>query len=239
MLSGNLVEYVIMQHWDGKKAKLHKCLVVFARFTNLQRLFLEIINVFTEASCAVQKFSCAMLGKCARSCPPLLYGVNLLTHTYCRLHSDIIEIFKIIYSFCGYNAAVFLHFSSTPTYSHSPKIFQSSTSKAIRKNFLTNRIIISQNTFHNSVITAPNINFFNNRLDNHLRHKPTSFDHKATICNWNWTLRINNLSSVQSYCNKMYKKNQYSYIFKFFYGNYHLCLFGISWLRNGVFVTSF
>ena len=86
---------------------------------------------------------------------------------YCRRQrGDLIETFKILKNFLNVDSSNFFTLSSTTfTRGHDFKLFKSRSKLLVRSNFFTNRIINQWNSLPPSVINAPSISVFKNRLD--------------------------------------------------------------------------
>ena len=98
-----------------------------------------------------------------------LARLNLTTLRERRLRGDLIETFKITSGRYGCNLDLFHSPQLTTLRGHSKKLAKEKTSKLLRGNFLSNRVIYSWNRLSEDVVNSTNINQFKNRLDLEMR----------------------------------------------------------------------
>ena len=65
---------------------------------------------------------------------------------------------------------------------HNLKLYKGPTPNTdLRKNFFSVRIINIWNSLPQEVVSAPSINCFKNRLDNHWKHQPVKYDPEESV----------------------------------------------------------
>ena len=93
-----------------------------------------------------------------------LKKLNLPSLTYRRLRGDLIEVYKYIYSYYCTEQLLQINRSST-TRGHSLKITKQHCKSNVRLRFFSLRVTNTWNNLPNSVVSAPSLNTFKNRLD--------------------------------------------------------------------------
>jgi hypothetical protein len=110
------------------------------------------------------------------SYPERLKHLNLPSLRFRRLRGDMIEVFKIIQGY--YDSSVSLNLKSAPRASrgHTMKLFLERSRLDIRRKCFRHRIVETWNSLPESVISAPSVNYFKNRLDSLWTNHPMRFD---------------------------------------------------------------
>ena len=116
------------------------------------------------------------------SYPEHLAALSLPTLAYRRIRGDMIDTFKILSNFYDSRATNFLskgNFSTTR--GHSFKLFMQHANFNIRKWFFSIRIVDILNHLPSSVVNAPNVMYFEKRLDKCWLDLKIKFDHEAPL----------------------------------------------------------
>ena len=114
-----------------------------------------------------------------RSYEERLKILNIPSLTYRRLRGDMLEIYKM--SSGDYEQEVLpdlVFHRNSSTRGHSKKLFHRRSTKAVRKNFFTNRIVPIWNSLPEDVVSAPNRNTFKNRLDSFWESQPMKYKYR-------------------------------------------------------------
>ena len=110
------------------------------------------------------------------SYPERLRKLNLPTLRFRRLRGDMIELYKILHEKYDRDVSMKLQRASRTSRGHEFKLFQERFRLDIRKFSFRNRVISSWNDLPNTVVIAPSINSFKNRLDKHWSNHPMRFN---------------------------------------------------------------
>ena len=118
--------------------------------------------------------------------PERLKILKLPTLVYRRARVDMIETYKLLHDkyYGEYSQLVKLHashISKEGTRGHSFKLCQEGSKLNLRRQSFPVRITKVWNNLPNSVVTAPNVNTFKNRLDRHWREEDFLYNHEAPI----------------------------------------------------------
>ena len=118
--------------------------------------------------------------------PERLKILKLPTLVYRRARGDMIETYKLLHDkyYGEYSQLVKLHashISKEGTRGHSFKLCQEGSKLNLRRQSFPVRITKVWNHLPNSVVTAPNVNTFKNRLDRHWREEDFLYNHEAPI----------------------------------------------------------
>ena len=105
-------------------------------------------------------------GMAKLSYPERLKKLGLTTLRYRRLRGDMIECYKIIRGIYDANTCPLLSLDDQGLRGHSFKLKKNRTERLnLRKYFFTNRVVNHWNSLTESVVSAPSVNAFKNRLD--------------------------------------------------------------------------
>ena len=118
--------------------------------------------------------------------PERLKILKLPTLMYRRARGDMIETYKLLHDkyYGEYSQLVRLHashISKEGTRGHSFKLCQEGSKLNLRRQSFPVRITKVWNQLPNSVVTAPNVNTFKNRLDRHWRVEDFLYNHEAPV----------------------------------------------------------
>ena len=118
--------------------------------------------------------------------PERLKILKLPTLVYRRARGDMIETYKLLHDkyYGEYSQLVKLHashISKEGTRGHSFKLCQEGSKLNLRRQSFPVRITKVWNQLPNSVVTAPNVNTFKNRLDRHWRVEDFLYNHEAPV----------------------------------------------------------
>ena len=95
-----------------------------------------------------------------------LVSVGLTTLKFRRTRGDLIETFKIMKNIDKVDSTQFFSLSNNPHLrGHSLKLFKARVKFTVRQNWFSQRVIDLWNKLLQSVIDAPSVNSFKNRLD--------------------------------------------------------------------------
>ena len=88
---------------------------------------------------------------------------------YCRRQrGDLIEIYKLLHQYYEVDPSIFFTLNPTViTRGHEFKLFKNRSRLLIRHNFFSNRAVNLWNSLPRSVVSAPTVAVFKQRLDNH------------------------------------------------------------------------
>ena len=93
-----------------------------------------------------------------------------------RRRGDMIETYKFQSGLYRTDRPVFNAHSGRDTRGHSKKLDKERCSREIRRIFFSQRIVSTWNSLPESVVTAPTVNAFKNRLDAHWKGDPSIYD---------------------------------------------------------------
>lgn len=94
-----------------------------------------------------------------------LAALGLTTLAVRRQRGDLIETFKILQNSYAVELDFFKRNLNDQLRGHSLKLSTERCNRLCRKNFLANRVVAKWNSLPDSVVTAPSVNSFKNRLD--------------------------------------------------------------------------
>lgn len=105
-----------------------------------------------------------------------LRKLGLPTLEYRRKRSDLIQTYKIINKIDSIDTRrMFQKPTYTATRGNANKIFKKSFRLNSSRNFFSNRVVNLWNGLPTDVSSAPNVNIFKSRLNNHWKHHPSKF----------------------------------------------------------------
>jgi hypothetical protein len=105
-----------------------------------------------------------------------LEQLNLPSLEFRRMRGDLIEVFKIMSGHYNIDPKDFFQVpTNNQTRGHSKKIAKPSIRTTLKKNSFSYRTIDSWNSLPESIIQAPSLNSFKNRLDKHWKDHPIKF----------------------------------------------------------------
>ena len=111
------------------------------------------------------------------SYPERLKKLGLPTLEYRRQRADVLQVFKILQGIDNVDSDNFLKLSSyQATRCHSYKLYKSRTRLNVRSNSFSNRVVDIWNALPGSVVSAPSVNAFKNRLNIHWHNHPFEFN---------------------------------------------------------------
>ena len=118
--------------------------------------------------------------------PERLKILKLPTLVYRRARGDMIETYKLLHDkyYGEYSQLVKLHashISKEGTRGHIFKLCQEGSKLNLRRQSFPVRITKVWNQLPNSVVTAPTVNTFKNRLDRHWREEDFLYNHEAPV----------------------------------------------------------
>ena len=96
-----------------------------------------------------------------------LRALGIPTLEYRRLRADVVEVYKILHQIDRIDPNKFLTMSNLPKRGNSLKIFKRRSRLKVRASVFSNRVVDVWNSLHNNVMTAPSLNSFKSRLNNH------------------------------------------------------------------------
>ena len=108
--------------------------------------------------------------------PERLTTLNLPSLEHRRLRGDMIDMYKYTHGIYLTSRPHFNYYQGRDTRGHSLKLEKSRSRLDTRSNFFVQRGTTIWNGLPNSVVTAPSINAFKNRLDAHWKKLPSKFD---------------------------------------------------------------
>lgn len=100
-----------------------------------------------------------------------LRELNLPSLKYRRKRGDMIEVFKYTHGLYDIQPSPLPRDQNTITRGHLFKLEKSRSYKTLRQKFFTRRIVTTWNNLPDSVVEAPSVNSFKNRLDNHWKEQ--------------------------------------------------------------------
>ena len=102
--------------------------------------------------------------------------MGLPTLEYRHERADMVQVYKIINGTDKLDTDALLTFSRQgTTRGHSLKLFKRRPRLNLRRNSFSNRIVDVWNTLPETVVGAPSLNAFKNRLNKHWRNHPFKF----------------------------------------------------------------
>ena len=112
-----------------------------------------------------------------------LRQLQLPSLAYRRARGDMIETYKIITEKYDIEAIPNIQRANPDlaTRGHTYKLAKIRSTTKTRTNFFTNRIVDPWNNLPQNIVSAPTLNSFKNRLDNHSNNQDILYDYKATI----------------------------------------------------------
>ena len=112
----------------------------------------------------------------SKSYPERLKQLNLPSLEFRRMRGDLIEVFKIMSGLYNIDPKDFFQVqTNSKTRGHSQKISKPSIRTTLKKNSFSYRTIDAWNSLPESIIQAPSLNSFKNRLDKHWKTHPIKF----------------------------------------------------------------
>ena len=108
--------------------------------------------------------------------PERLATLKLPSLEYRRNRGDLIDVYKYIHGIYNTDRPQFQLFQGRDTRGNSLKLAKRHCRLNVRSNFFSNRVITAWNSLPNSVVTAPSINAFKNRLDANWDMLPTKYN---------------------------------------------------------------
>ena len=108
-----------------------------------------------------------------------LKALKLPTLAYRRIRGDMIETYKIINGIYDKEVVPIIKLRENPSLrGHSKTLIKDRSNKQIRRNSFTQRIVNVWNSLQDSVVCAPSINAFKNRLDRFWDNQDIKYDYK-------------------------------------------------------------
>ena len=108
--------------------------------------------------------------------------LNLPTLTYRRFRGDMIETYKILNNVYDKDVVPLLALNNTvKTRGNSLKLSVNRAHLNLKKFYFTSRIVNNWNSLPDTVITAPNINIFKNKLDEFWKDQDIKFKYRETL----------------------------------------------------------
>ena len=130
----------------------------------------------------VQRRATKMLKQCKNlSYENRLKMLNLPTLTYRRFRGDMIETYKILNNVYDKDVVPLLALNNNvKTRGNSLKLSVNRAHLNLKKFYFTSRIVNNWNSLPDTVITAPNINIFKNKLDEFCKDQDIKFKYRET-----------------------------------------------------------
>ncbi len=111
-----------------------------------------------------------------------LRKLRLPTLVYRRKRGDMIQTFKYLHGIHDSNTeTLFKRINDDRTRGHNLKLFKERTYTSTRANFFTARIIDMWNSLPQEVVSAPSVDAFKARLDNHWENVEWLYNYEADI----------------------------------------------------------
>ena len=110
-----------------------------------------------------------------------LRALGIPTLEYRRLRADVVEVYKILNQIDRIDPKKFFTWSNLPTRGNSLKIFKRRSRLKVRASVFSNRVVDVWNSLPNNVVTAPSLNSFKSRLNNHWHGHELKFRAKCYI----------------------------------------------------------
>ena len=110
-----------------------------------------------------------------------LRALGIPTLEYRRLRADVVEVYKILNQIDRIDPNKFFTMSNLPTRGNSLKIFKRRSRLKVRASVFSNRVVDVWNSLPNNVVTAPSLNSFKSRLNNHWHGHELKFRAKCYI----------------------------------------------------------
>ena len=110
-----------------------------------------------------------------------LRALGIPTLEYRRLRADVVEVYKILNQIDRIDPNKFFTMSNLPTRGNSLKIFKRRSRLKVRASVFSNRVVDVWNSLPNNVVTAPLLNSFKSRLNNHWHGHELKFRAKCYI----------------------------------------------------------
>ena len=108
--------------------------------------------------------------------------LKLPTLVYRRLRGDMIEVYKITSGIYDTDVVPKLAFRQNDNIrGHSKTLMKTRANKKPRSNSFTLRVVNTWNSLPESVVSAPSLNAFKNRLDKLWQHQEVKYSYKATL----------------------------------------------------------
>lgn len=119
-----------------------------------------------------------------------LRHLNLPTLSFRRTRADMIEVYKLLHNIYDAEVSELLLLRKdvaerTSERGNNLKLFQQGSKKNIRNKSFTVRVASIWNSLPNSVVEAPSINIFKNRLDKFWTNEELMYDYKAKLTGGN------------------------------------------------------
>ena len=105
-----------------------------------------------------------------------LKALDLPTLEYRRERADMVEVYKILHDIDKVDKSRLFTLSSyTSTRGHSLKLFKRRSRLSIRTGMFSNRVVEVWNSLPETVVMAPSLNSFKNRLNKAWKNHPSKF----------------------------------------------------------------
>ena len=111
--------------------------------------------------------------------PQRLEGLKLPSLEHRRLRGDMIDVYKYTHNLYDTDRPYLEISQSKTTRGHCLKLEKKCCSKILRQNYFSFQVVDTWNALPESVVTAPSVNAFKNRLDNRWRDLQTLYDPKC------------------------------------------------------------
>ena len=111
--------------------------------------------------------------------------LKLPTLRYRRHRGDLIEMYKMIHGMYDKDVLPFFDLRedvvSTVNRRHSKQIFITRSAKDVRSNYYTKRVAPVWNELTEEIVSAPSVDSFKRRLDEHWKDHPMKYDHTIPV----------------------------------------------------------
>ena len=108
--------------------------------------------------------------------PERLSILKLLSLEHRRGRGDMIDLFKYVTGIYDASRPIFELAPNSNTRGHSKKLIKKRSRLAVRSNFFSERVVSGWNSLPESVVSAPSVNAFKNRLDAHWATHPAIYN---------------------------------------------------------------
>ncbi|KAK3780209.1 hypothetical protein RRG08_010603 [Elysia crispata] len=108
--------------------------------------------------------------------PERLSILKLPSLEHRRRRGDMIDLFKYVTGIYDASRPIFELAPNSNTRGHSKKLIKKRSRLAVRSNFFSERVVSGWNSLPESVVSAPSVNAFKNRLDAHWATHPAIYN---------------------------------------------------------------
>ena len=176
----NRIVGIIRRSFDFLSEKLFVQL-----FKTLVRPVLEYGHViwqpYNKTQCAeiedVQRRATKLLSSLRdKEYPERLVALRLPSLEYRRMRGDIIDLYKYIHGFYKTATPLFQLSTVLNTRGNSYKLAKDQSTRLVRSNFFSVRVVNTWNALPEYVVSAPSVNALKTRLDEHWAFLPSKFE---------------------------------------------------------------